>query len=230
MSTYWTLLEIRDKIQRDLDLEGETFINQAELDSYINEAIDEVERQIHTLNEDYFVTRTTISLVSGQEEYSFPTDVYAMKIRGIVYRNGTTVYQLQRVKDWRKFEEYELLKAGTSYNALYGYMLVNSTAGSPKILLAPTPLENGAYLKVWYLRNANRLSAETDVMDIPEAVNYVIQYAKVRCYEKEGHPNLQKAIADLEMEKADTIATLSNIFPDTQNELEADMRLYNEMS
>jgi hypothetical protein len=230
MSTYWTLLEIRDKIQRDLDLEGETFINQAELDSYINEAIDEVERQIHTLNEDYFITRTTISLVSGQEEYSFPTDVYAMKIRGIIYRNGTTVYQLQRVKDWRKFEEYELLKAGTSYNALYGYMLVNSTAGSPKILLAPTPLENGAYLKVWYLRNANRLSAETDVMDIPEAVNYVIQYAKVRCYEKEGHPNLQKAIADLEMEKADTIATLSNIFPDTQNELEADMRLYNEMS
>lgn len=227
---YWTLLEIRDKIQRDLDLEGETFINQAELDSYINEAIDEVERQIHTLNEDYFITRTTLSLVSGQEEYSFPTDVYAMKIRGIVYRNGTTVYQLQRVKDWNKLLEYELLKAGTSYNALYGYMLVNSTAGSPKILLAPTPLEDGAYLKVWYLRNANRLVAETDVMDIPEAVNYVIQYAKVRCYEKEGHPNLQKAIADLEMEKADTIATLSNIFPDTQNELEADMRLYNEMS
>ena len=67
---YWTWLEIRTKVQRDLDLEGESFITGAELLGYANEAIDEVERQVLTLCEDYFITRSVLTLVPGQEEYS----------------------------------------------------------------------------------------------------------------------------------------------------------------
>lgn len=230
MATYWTWKDIREKVERDLDLEGETFINDTELLGYANEAIDEVERQVMSTNQNYFQSRSTITLVSGQEEYDFPSDIYAMKVNGIVYRNGTTTFSLQRAKDWHKFENYELNKSNQSYNAYYTYALVNTTPGSPKILISPTPTENGDYLKVWYLRNANRLALDTDIMDIPEAANYVMQYMKVRCYEKEGHPNLQKAMADLEAEKADTIAALDALFVDQQNELEPDLRTYNEMS
>lgn len=227
---FWTWGEIRDKVERDLDLEGESFITADEMLGYANEAIDEVERHIHNLCEDYFLTRGTITLVSGQEEYDLPTDIYAMKIRSMVYRLQNSVWKVERVRDWHKFEQYEMEQTNEGGTLQYVYFIVNTTPGSPKVLLAPTPNEDGANIKIWYIRNANTLTTDTDICDIPEAVNFIMQYVKVRCYEKEQSPMLQKAMVDLENEKATTIATLSNQVADNSTELEADMRLYNDMN
>ena len=230
MSVYWTYALLKAKVERDLDLEGESFINDTEMLGYANEAIDEIERQIHTLYEDYFLTRSTISLVSGTEAYNLPSDIYAMKIRSIIYRNGTQVWKLNRIRDWYKFEEYELQQVNGVQTQQYGFFVVNTTAGTPQLLLAPTPGETGAFLKIWYIRNANTLTVDASICDIPEAANYVMQYMKVKCYEKELHPNLQKAMADLEAQKADTLKTLEAMFPDNENTLEADTRMYEDMN
>jgi len=227
---FWTWSQLKAKIEADLDLEDEKFIPESELLGYANEAIREVSRQVHTLYEDYFLTRTAITLVSGTEEYALPTDIYAMKIRGMVYRNGTSVWKMKRIQDWRKFEEYEFDKTNLTQTALYGFFILNAVAGAPRILITPTPNENGAYVRLWYIRTANELTTDSSVMDIPEAVNYVIQYVKMRCYEKELHPNLQKAIADVEAEKQTTLETLANMVPDVDNEIEADTRIYEELS
>lgn len=227
---FWTWLEIKTKVERDLDLEDETFITDAELLGYANEAIDEVERQVLTLCEDYLLTRGTITLVPGTEEYSLPTDIYAMKIRSIVYRNGSEVWKLERIRDWHKFVQYELDKTNLNSTKMYGYFIVNSVAGAPKILLAPTPSEAGAYLQIWYIRNANELTVDASVMDIPEAAQYVISFIKMKCMEKEMHPGLQKAIDDVEAQKADTLKTLAEMYPDNENVIEADTRLYDDMN
>ena len=227
---YWTWAEIKDKVQRDLDLEGEVFINETELLGYANEAIDEVERQIHTLYDDYFLTRSQITLVSGQETYDLPADIYANKIRSVIYRNATKVFKVERLRDWHKLEEYEVYQSGTHASVRFGWFLLNSTPGQPQIILAPTPLENGAYVQIWYLRNANTLTVDADILDIPEAANYVMQYIKVRCYEKEAHPMVQKAMQDLAVEKSTTLGTLAGLVADGDNEIESDMSVYNEMS
>lgn len=227
---YWTWAELKDKVQRDLDLEGEVFINETELLGYANEAIDEVERQVHTLYEDYFLTKAVISLVDGTEEYALPTDIYAFKIRGLIFRRNTEVYSLKRIRDWHKIEEYEVLKTGTHTSIRYGWFLLNQTAGAPVVLLSPTPNVTGDFVQIWYLRNANTLAVDTDILDIPEAANYVMQYIKVRCYEKEAHPMTQKAIIDLQMEKEGTMKTLSGMVPDNETEIEADLTCYHEMS
>lgn len=227
---FWTWSDIRSKVERDLDLEGESFITPEEMLGYANEAIDEVERHIHNLNEDYFLTRGGITLVNGQEEYDLPSDIYAMKIRSMIYRNGTSVWKIERVRDWHKFEQYELDQTGQDGNLQYCYFLLNSVPGSPKALLTPTPNEDGPYVKFWYIRNANELTQDSDVCDIPEAVNFIMQYIKVRCYEKEQSPMLQKAMADLDAEKATTIATLASQVADNSTEVEADTRLYDEMN
>ena len=227
---YWTWLEIRTKIERELDLESETFITEDELLGYANEAIDEVERQILTLCEDYFLTRSTLSLVSGTEEYTLPTDIYANKIRQLVYRNGQDVWKLRRIRDWEKFAIYEAEKTNTSNSSYYGYFLLNSVPGAPKLLLAPTPLETGPYIQVWYIRNANVLCVDTDICDIPEAAQYVMAYMKVKCHEKDMNPNLGKAVADLELQRADTLKTLAEMFPDNESTIEADTRLYDDMN
>lgn len=230
MSDYWTWLEIKTKVERDLDLEDETFIPVSELLGYANEAIDEVERQILTLCEDYFLTRGTITLVSGTEEYALPADIYASKIRQIVYRNGAQVWKVNRVRDWSKFVAYEVDKSFASGTQNYGFFVINAVAGAPRILLTPTPTEAGAYLQIWYLRNANELTVDASVCDIPEAVHYVMAYMRMKCMEKEMHPNLQKAIMDVEKQKEDTMKTLAEKVPDNDNTIEADLSFYNEMN
>lgn len=223
---FWTLAEIRAKIERDLDTEEETFVTQTELDEYINEGIDIAESEIQTLYEDYFLTKSTLSLVSGAEEIDLPTDIYAHKIRRIVWRKGSDVYTVDRIRDWRKFEEYAVERV-TESSTVYSYFLINSTPGAPKILLSPPAQEtDSTSASIWYLRQANRLSADSDVCDIPEFVYFVIQYAKVRIMEKESHPMLQKGMTDLVMLKERMTATLTSMVPDDDNEIEPDYSHY----
>lgn len=227
---FWSWADIKAKVERDLDLEGETFIQSAEMLGYANEAIDEVERQIHTLYEDYFLKKSTITLVPGQEAYSLPDDIYAMKIRQLLYRNGNQVWKLNRMKNWAKFGSYEAEKAVSSGTTQYGYFIVNSTPGSPELVLSPTPTEAGAYIQLWYIRNANELTTESSICDIPEAVNYVMAYIKMKCMEKELHPNLQKAIGDVEQQKEDTLKALADMYADNDDTIEPDYRLYSDMT
>lgn len=225
---YWTLQEITLKIQRDLDIEGETFIQDTELTEYINEAIDECEAEIHSMYEDYFLDNAPLTFVSGQDEYSLPDEIYAHKVRRITYRNGSKVYTLHRVRDWFKFERYELERV-TEAATEYVYFIINQTPGAPKILLSPPAKEDGAFARIWFLRQANRLSDVSDVCDIPEFINFIFQYVKVRVYEKEGHPMLMKAMADLDRQRSLMVGTLASMVPDADNEIEPDLSHYEEM-
>lgn len=229
MADYWTWARIRQKVRQDTGTEDEVFVDEQEMLGYANEAIDEIERQIHNLCEDYFLTRAVIPLVNGQEAYELPTDIYAMKIRSIIYRDGTAVWKVKRIRDWYKFEQYEVEQTGVHNTSQYGFFIINDEPGNPKILLAPTPNEDGTQLRIWYIRNANTLIDDNSICDIPEAVNYVMQYIKIRIYEKEHNPMLQKAMMDLEAEKQTTLASLSNKTPDDENELQPDYRLYEDM-
>lgn len=226
---FWTWSEIKEKVQRDLDLEDETFITPDELLGYANEAIDEAEGEIHSLYEGYFRARSTVTLVSGTEGYALPTSIYAAKILRVFYRNGSTVYPVTRIPESKMLEAYETAQAaGDTGVAQYQYFLENSTAGSPQMVFVPTPNESGAFVTVWHIRNANRLTADADLCDIPEFINFVLQHMKVRCYEKEGHPNLLKAVQDLETERSRMTSTLSQMVADGQNEIEADFSHYRE--
>lgn len=226
---FWTYANIKDKIESDLDLADETFITDSEMLGYANEAIDEAEAEIHSQNEDYFLARATVTLVSGTEGYALPSGIYANKIRRVLYRNGSIYYTINRLKDSSKFEAYtNNLINNTGAPPVYSYFLENSTAGSPQLVLSPLPTESGAYVTIWYYRNANRLVSDSDVCDIPEFVAFVIQFMKVRCYEKEQHPALGLAVQALQAQREKMIETLSTMVPDADNLIETDMSHYEE--
>ncbi len=229
MTTYFTYAQIVTKITNDLTLEGEDFVSPAELLGYANEAVREVEAEVHSINEDYFLSSAPLTLIAGTENYSMPANIYAHKIRRILYRNGSTVYAVERFKDWRKFEKAEENRVSGS-GTVYGYMIDNSISGAPAIVLSPVPRESGNYVKIWYIRTAARFSgADGDICDIPEFINFVLQHIKVRCYEKEvGHPNLAMAKADLEQQRKQMNETLTGMVPDAENDIEADMSFYTE--
>lgn len=221
--------EIVTKITNDLTLEGEDFVVPEELLGYANEAIRKVEAEVHTINEDYFLSKLPLTLVSGTDSYDLPTNVYAHKIRRLIYQNGTTVYTIQRLKDWKKFEK-QAVAAVTTSGTVYGYLLDNSISGQPQFLFSPPVKESGQFVTCWYIRTAAKFTgADDDICDIPEFINYVLQFIKVRCYEKEiGHPNLPIAKADLEDEKRQMVETLTGMVPDAENDVEADMSFYEE--
>lgn len=230
---YWTWSEIRTKIEQECDLEDETFVRQSELLAYCNEAIDEAEAGIHSLYEDYFLKKTTISVSSGDEFFSLPTylpDIFGDKIRRIIFTQsgGTTVYTVTRLKDWKKFEQKAVADTQISTD-LYQYFLINSTPGNPEIMLVPKSRESGT-LTVWYLRNANRLELDADICDIPEFIHFIFAYLKVKIYGKEGHPGYPEALERLETERAQMLATLSSRVPDADNEIELDLSAYEDMN
>lgn len=231
MATYWTWKEIKDKVRRDLDLIEETFISSDEMLGYANEAIDEAEAEIHAIYEDYFLTSSAVSLVSGTSEYSLPSDIYAHKIRGIVYTSGDIIFQVPRIRDWNKFLK---MAHETQYpdTTRYCYIIKNASAASgPKIVLFPQARETSStVMTVWYLRNANHLVDDDSICDIPEFVNFVIQFIKARCYEKEGHPNGDMAIGVLERQRKLMVETLTEMVPDGDSTIEMDLTSYEEMN
>lgn len=228
---FWTWGEIKAKVESELDLTEETFIDADEMMGYANDAVDEAESLIHTLYEDYFLTKAPITLVDGTDSYDLPSNIYAQKIRGIIYANGTRIYEVKRIREWRKFLKYRMARTYQTKTEDYRYFLVNDTAGSPQIVLSPPAYEDGEFLEIWFLRQANRFTADSDVCDIPEFVSYIFAYLSERVAFKEqaGGPKHQAAIGDLQGVRDNMQATLAQMVADNDTEIEADTTFYEDM-
>lgn len=226
---YRTYGELKAKIDKDLDLEDEQFIQPAEMLGYVNAGIDEAESEIHTIYEDYFLDDHEIDLVNGQQYFDLPPNIYAMKIRAITYVNNALVYPVYKLKHSTKFQQIQEIKQGHS-NEHYRYSIKNKSSFSkPMIQLVPAAKETGVKrLFVDYIRNANRMIDENSICDIPEFSEFVIQYAKCECYKKEGHPELGNAINERERLRKQMIDTLSNMIPDGDTSMEMDLTAYEE--
>lgn len=221
-----TYSELKSNLQKELDIEDETFITAAELLNYFNEAVDMVESTIHTIYEDYFLTSTPISLVSGTATYDMPTDIYAQKVRGMFYSDGSAnIFEIRRVRELNEIN-YLTLNQSTTYG--YRYLITNSGTNGLKFAFYPTPNETNSNITLWYLRNAKRFTTGTDVCDIPEFTSVIIQYARWKCLDKEGHPSTQMAAAVLQQLRQEMVDTLTARVPDEDNGVIPDFSHYNE--
>lgn len=205
-----------------------------------NEAIDDAEAEILKLNEDYFLASTTLAMVSGASDISLPSDIYAQKIRSIIYQNGPLIYPLRRIRDPDKFAAKAEMDYFATGSNEYNYFLKNATAGAQaKIVLSPVAQETSSNLTLWYIRNANRIPMQSEdsvsravqlatVIDIPEWADYLVQFVKCRCYEKEMDQRLPAAVAALQDRKLMMINTLANRVPDNDDTVPLDMTFYED--
>lgn len=228
---YVTYKEIRQKVERDLDLQDELFISPEEMIGYANEAIAEAEAEIIGTVPDYLLTSSSLPLIAGQSEYALPEDIYANKIRGVIYNSGSTVFPIKRVRSWNQFERIALQNQSQSEGE-YQYILKNPSAvQGVKLVLIPAARETaGNVVTLWYLRSVARVESDDSVIDLPECAAFVTQFIKVRAYEKEGHPNLQMAISVLEHQRVLMQETLADMVPDQDTAIEMDLDAYEEMS
>jgi len=223
-----TLKEIRERVQVDLDLQEEVFILDAEINNFINDGIREAEAEILTVGpelQNYFLTKKTLDTVAGQAEYKVPSDMYADKIRSMTYNEGG--FNIHKITPVRDLQDIPYLNLSGQNNRNYQYVFTQALKGT-RLNLFPTPdrTTTGGAITIWYVRNARSLETDTDVCDIPEFVNFIIQYAKVECMKKEGHPNLGVVMGDFEKQRELMINTLRNRIIDDENEIQPDMRFY----
>jgi hypothetical protein len=217
----------------ELDLGDGSLVDQNEAMEYANQAVRECQALVHTIYEDYFLTKATtnLAMVSGQDTIALPTNIYANKIRGIIFTNGALIYEVKRIKEWHKFIRYRLERYTPNNAVPYKYFLVNANIGTiASIVLTPPSYDTGNYLETWYLRRANEFTTGSDICDIPEFVQFIYDHVRTKVYEKDGHPMLEKAMADKAVTRELMVDTLREMVPDHNNEIEADTSVYWEHS
>lgn len=226
---------LEDQIVSECDLQDEEFLAPGELKLIINDAIDALEANIHKLGreDDYFLANDDMTLVNGQRDYAFPSDIYASKIRNLVYNDGVRIYGIHRMRGSRQYEESALLSRYPSSTGNMGWRPINNADldGDGRVMrFYPTPQVDGQYVERWYIRNANKYGSDpTELCDIPEFYRYIIDYAKVKVAEKEvGHPMLAKWSDNLDRTGQLMIDTLTNMIDDEDNEIPQNMDIYEE--
>lgn len=222
-----------------MDLDEETFIQADEMVSYANEAIREAESEILTLYEDYFLTRASLSLTTGVSVYSLPSGIFASKIRAVVYRNGSVVYEVLPYRKLKKFLNIEMSRAfGTSED--YQYYIDNPSAIlGYQFNLLPASRETSSNITIHYLREANTIplvsagsqaASDATTIDIPEFYTFIVQYMKMRIYEKEGDPRHDDALQKLQYERQMMNSTLAKMVPDDNDLVDMDLTIFREHS
>ena len=220
-----TLKQIRDKVIDDLDLEEESFVDKEELNEWIRDGVNKVQSNIHTLYEDYFLSNISVPLVEGQNLYDFPADIFANKIRMIMFYDGNESYEIKRSKHLRSSIANDLTDPDSN-NTLTWYP-VNNASNGRKIRLFPSTTDTGN-MEIWYIRNAKELINDDDVCDIDEYSNVVELYVKTQVFLKDGDVRAE-ASAVLEKEAGALMVTsLSEMVIDDENEVEPDYSFYEE--
>lgn len=230
MTPYKTVAQIEAEVRSDMDLIDEPNITSQDILNFVNRALEVAEAEIIGVHEDYLLKPASFPLTAGQALYSPPSDLYAMKIREIVYHDGSLMYEIKRTRGRKiagKIEESDAY----FQSGWMKYVVVNmSAAAGFQIRLTPAPTVSGTQSMIWYLRALNRVAQSTDLVDIPQFYTFVISFVKWCCADKEKSP----FVADLEQQmknmRDEMVETLSGMVPDDDTEIEMDMSHYLEHS
>ena len=150
MTDYVTLTELRTLTRQRADMENSQFVDDTELTRYLNNSWGELYNLIgENFNEDYFTTSSTISLTSGTDSYSLPSDFY--KLRGVDLVVTSTESVPLRRYNWSQRTRNSL----TVYARDYRYRLQKNS-----IVFTPVPSTSDS-VKLFYIPSPRKLESVT---------------------------------------------------------------------
>lgn len=175
-----TLTELRTRAIRLADMPGHGdsyFIETAELDEYVNDALAELHATIESVLEDYFLQPPTSFTLTTSNTYTLPASVY--KVRGIDYQTGGRWRPLTRATWGERYRwEREALAADGFPNR--AYMLTETS-----VYMMPETSPSGTY-RLWYDRTFTKLVNAGDTIALPnDWEQFVALHAARTCMAKE---------------------------------------------
>lgn len=231
---YRTYSDLKNEVLRETDTEAEDFLQAEEIMDYFNDAVREGLSHIQKLGleDDYFQKSVSYSLTLGQTELDLPTDIYAAKIRALIYSTPSKIYPIKRLKGKNKFLAIQELLQPASNNTYYSYDLENPSPTSGfKIKLYPVSYETTTNCIILnYVRTVERITGDSSLVDIPEFYSFIKAFVKMKIFDKENSDRTVKANADYEKEKLLMMETLGEMTPDYDNLIEGDTTIYEEHS
>lgn len=256
--TVETYGQILDKVQADLELVNESFLTDDEYVGLCNAAVQDAYAEIEKLGleDEYFTSDIPINLVVGQAEYQLPADMYANKIRAVIYNNGSQIYEIRKVRRYNKAVEIARVNAYAA-DAYYRYDLKNRNAAvGPVLILTPPSREvylaadgvagkmvgtvtpqSLAYMnyirelvKIPLVSTGSLAASRATLVDIPEFYNFVFAEFKYQVAIKAHDPELEVYKGESDKYRMQMIVTLTGQVEDDATEVLPDMSHYREHS
>lgn len=230
-----TYAVMKAKIQKDMDIEDETFIQDTELLEYFNDAIRDCEGHIQKLGlqEEWYLNKDNPSVVAGTAQYDLPSDIYLKKFVECVYNDGSRTFEIKEIKGKNRFTRVAFNSNYTQNQPIYSYYLLHATAAAgAKWVLDPVPTETSSTrFTRWYIRAAQKMTVDASICDVPDVcLNFIYAYVTWRIWAKEGDGRAVGAKQELELQRTMMVEILSDMTPDGNNEIELDTSTYDEMS
>lgn len=149
-----TLLQLRTTCRNRFEIPGDEnggYVSDSDLNGWINESIANLQAFIISLDEDYYLSSTSVSILSGTSQYALPADFY--KPKGIDYTEGGALCSIP------KFGWSDRNAISTSNLASTRYRVQGSN-----LMFVPEPTFNKD-VTFWYIPAPQLLSSDTDVFD-----------------------------------------------------------------
>lgn len=232
---YWTLQQVQDKIDKELDLENGDIVQQVEFVGYVNDAVREVVAEMIKLSveDTYFQKYQAFPLTANTADYALPSDIFGNKIKALVFNNGTDIYRVKRIRGENIYTMLESFNQYGTDSKPVRYALFNaSRSAGYSLKILPTPKSNYT-CTMYYVRQAEELSLTDDgtgLVDCPEEfIQFLVAFVKVKCLAKEiGNPNLELAMKDEDRCRRLMIQTLTDQVEDSDNTIPLDLSHYEE--
>lgn len=229
---YKTFGELKLKVQRETDTEAEEFVTSEEIKSYFQDAVNECAAHIHKLGleDTYFQSRKKYDIVIGQQELELPPDIYAMKISALTFSGNGKVFPIKRMKGPKRFSIIAEMEQFQENGDWYEYHILNTSPDTPPVIeLWPPSKDQGAnFITMYYIRQAIQIVDDSSKVDIPEFYSFIISFVKWKIYSKEGSALTSDAKAELDEKRDLMLATLAEITPDYDSNIEGDRSAYEE--
>lgn len=217
-----TWATILAEIEDENDLAEETFVDAGEMMAYANSALEDIEKEIHTLHDRYFAAEANLSLVTNTAAYSLPADIYATKITGIFYNDGSNKYELKEIKD---LSVLPFIQSSDRYQ----YRVVNNASTGLQIKLYPASREtNATFTTIFYRRKVAKFVLTTTVIDVPEGKEFVKQFVSDKVANKERMTPDAPESGALTRKRKQLLDSLENQIDDDNNQVVVDTSFYEE--
>lgn len=182
-----TLLEARTDLRAHLNETTTRFWTDAQLTTWINEALRDVARRTETIQ----TFSTSIAAVAGTAEYVIPADVLRIHRIEFVPTGQTQIYPLQ-LATYNEMDQFW----GVTPNQQQGYPSYAVLWGFPptvKLRLWPIPSQAGT-VNVFYFRLPASVSADGDTIEVLAGYqDLIVLYAEYVARRKDRDPTWQDA-------------------------------------
>ena len=146
----------------------------AELTRYINQGLRQVQSQIQTANEDYFLRVETATAAAGAYELAFPADIWGNKLRGLWYYDASvsatgTPYRVEPTNLESVYGNLDMTGTPEGYTYHAGFLR-----------WAPVLANTGTFRFIYAMKE-NELTTGTDVLGqvADEHTDCIVLYAAI---------------------------------------------------